>query len=107
MQETILSILDKNKNALKWMSAKLPVDETDQYTGTYKHDNIEVTVNKENGKLLSYFNGRSIELFPVGGDTFFAENLDGDISFERDKSNHVIALKSFQNYSFLRLIKIR
>jgi CubicO group peptidase (beta-lactamase class C family) len=107
IQETITSILNKNKNALKWMSTKLSDAEMDQYIGVYKKDNREVITKKENGKLISYVNGRPIELFPLAKDVFFAEEFEGDISFERNKNNEVIAAKSFQNYSFLKLIKIK
>jgi CubicO group peptidase (beta-lactamase class C family) len=108
MQETITSILNKNKNALKWMSAKLSDAELDQYVGVYKRDNIiEITIKKENGRLISYVRGQPIELFPLTTDIFFAEPFDGDVSFERNSSNEVIAVKSFQDYSFLRLIKIK
>jgi CubicO group peptidase (beta-lactamase class C family) len=107
LEETIVSILNNNKNALQWTSGKLHDELPDEYTGSFQNNNLVVTVKNENGKLMSYVNGMPFQLQPLRKDVFFVNDIDGDIIFERNKNNEIVSVKSFQDYSFIRFKKIK
>jgi hypothetical protein len=105
MQETIISILNKDKDPLGWIPGKLKGEELNAYTGTYQYQNIVVPIKNEDGKLVSYVFGKPVQLFFFRKDEFFAEGLDGNLTFGRDKDNKVISVTSFEDYSFTRFEK--
>lgn len=107
LQETIVSILNKNKDALQWTAGKLNEGSLNEYIGTYQNNNLAVTVKNENGKLISYVNGRPLQLLPLRKDVFFANEIDGDLIVERNENNKIVSVKSFEDYSFVRLKKIK
>jgi CubicO group peptidase (beta-lactamase class C family) len=107
LQETIVSLLNNNKNALQWTTTKLSNRQMDEMTGSFQYKNSVVTINNENGKLMNRVRGRSMELFPYAKDVFFTKDYDGDIILERNEKNEIIAIRVFQNYSFVRFKKIK
>ena len=107
LQETIVSILDKKKNALSWINALLPAKKLDEYTGTFKRGSTEVVIKNDNGRLLGHIRNRPMEFVPFTTDRFLNSALDGIITFERNKNNEVVAIKTFQSYAFQRYEKVK
>lgn len=107
LRESIVSILDKKRNALKWISAKLPAKALDQYTGTFKRGNTELFVKNENGRLMGSIRNRPMEFFHFDNDRFYNSALDGIITFDRNESNEVVGIKTFQSYAFQRYEKVK
>ncbi|WP_337965575.1 serine hydrolase [uncultured Flavobacterium sp.] len=65
-----------------------------QYVGTYQvEDNFVIYLTVENNKLkLQSGNGPTTILYPVKENLFFAEELMGDVIFERDKTSQIESL---------------
>ncbi|HUS03112.1 MAG TPA: serine hydrolase domain-containing protein [Chitinophagaceae bacterium] len=107
LRETIVSILDRKKNVLKWMTEKIPAKEMDQYTETFKRAGTELVIKNENGRLKGSIRNRPMEFFHFDKDRFFNSALDGIITFERNKNNEIAGIKTFQSYAYQRYEKLK
>jgi CubicO group peptidase (beta-lactamase class C family) len=102
--QSLKNILQNNIASNEWTANK-PPDNLADYRGTYSFGNFKVNIKDTLNYLESDAFGQKQFLKWYCNDEFFFLNLEGIIKFERDNTGNVIALKSFEDYSWVTLKK--
>jgi CubicO group peptidase (beta-lactamase class C family) len=101
---SIKNILLNDTASNNWIVHK-PVNDLSDYRGTYSIGNFKVHIKDS----LTYLEGDAFGQRQVlrwyGSDKFFFVNMEGIVKFERNSNGNVVALKSFQDYTWVTLIK--
>jgi CubicO group peptidase (beta-lactamase class C family) len=98
------NILQNNATRNDWILKK-PLNNLADYRGTYSIGSFKVTIKDTLNYLEGEAFGQKQLLRWYGKDEFFFLNQEGIIRFERDNNEKVVALKSFQDYSWVELKK--
>jgi CubicO group peptidase (beta-lactamase class C family) len=101
---SLQNILRYNMAANDWMANK-PVANLEDYRGAFSIGDLTVHIKDTLNHLEGDAFGQKQYLNWYGTDEFFFLNMEGILRFERDSSGKVIALKSFENYSWVTLKK--
>ncbi|HTS45484.1 MAG TPA: serine hydrolase domain-containing protein [Puia sp.] len=103
--QSLRNILQNDIASNEWIGNK-PLDNLADYRGTYSIGNLKVnikdTLNHLEADALGY---KKLFLKWYDNDEFFFLNLEGIVKFKRDNTGNVIALKSFEDYSWITLKK--
>jgi len=102
--QSLRIILRNDLASNEWTANKLPENLAD-YRGVYSIGNLKVNIKDTLHLLQGDAFGQKQFLKWYGKDEFFFLNLEGIIKFERDATGNVIALKSFEDYSWVTLKK--
>jgi CubicO group peptidase (beta-lactamase class C family) len=85
-----------------WMANK-PLHNLGDYAGVYSSGKFKVTIKDSLNDLVGEAFGQKRLLRRFDKDEFFLLNSEGMVKFERDKTGKVIALKNFDDYSWVTL----
>jgi CubicO group peptidase (beta-lactamase class C family) len=102
--QTLKDILQQKETRSNWLANK-PFNNLADYRGLYSFGNFKLNIKDSSTYLEVEVSGQKHFLRSYSNDEFFALDLDGIIKFERDSGGNVIALKSFQNYSWVTFKK--
>lgn len=99
-------IIQENAHALNWMGHNA-LTNIAEYAGTYAIGDFAVEIKSEDPDLAVYFPGGKEILRSFIKDEFFFINREHLIKFNRDKSDRIVSLSSFQDYEWTELKKIK
>src|SRR5205085_2175806 len=102
--QTLKDILQQKETHSKWLANK-PFNNLADYRGRYSIGDFKINIKDTSTYLESEVSGRKYFLRWFSKDEFFLLDLDGIVKFERDSGGNVVALKSFQNYSWMTFKK--
>jgi CubicO group peptidase (beta-lactamase class C family) len=102
--QSLKNILQNNVASNEWTANK-PLNNLADYRGAYSIKNFKVNIKDTLNHLEGDAFGQKQFLKRYGNDEFFFLNLEGIIKFERDNARNVIALRSFEDYSWVTLKK--
>ena len=89
---------------MDWITNK-PHHNLSDYRGQYSIGNFKVNIKDTLNGLTGEAFGKKQILKWYSSDEFFFLNREGFVKFERDNKGKVIALKSFEDYSWVTLKK--
>ena len=102
--ESLKNILQNRATNNNWMINK-PANNLADYRGTYTIGELRVNLKDTSNLLEGDAFGQKQFLRWFGNDEFFFIDQEGIVKFERGNKGNVIALKSFENYSWVELKK--
>jgi len=102
--QSLKNILLNNTTFNNWLSNK-PGNNLAEYKGIYSIGDLKVAIKDTLNYLEGEAFGQKQFLRWYQNDAFFFLNMEGIVKFERNNQGKVIALKSFQDYSWVTLKK--
>jgi hypothetical protein len=102
--QSLQNIVQNNTTFNNWLSNK-PANNLVDYKGIYSIGDLKVNIKDTSNYLEAAAFGQKQFLRWYQNDEFFFLNMEGIVKFERNKQGGVIALKSFQDYSWVTLKK--
>ena len=101
---SLRNLLQNNTASMDWITNK-PHHNLSDYRGQYSIGNFKVNIKDTLNGLTGEAFGKKQILKWYSSDEFFFLNREGFVKFERDNKGKVIALKSFEDYSWVTLKK--
>jgi CubicO group peptidase (beta-lactamase class C family) len=101
---SLYNIANNNVDAIEWIKNS-PAKNLKQYNGDYSVGDLTVSIKDSANYLRGTAFGNTKLLQRYKDDEFFFLGLEGFVRFERGNNGNVIALNSFQDYSWVRLVK--
>ena len=103
--ESLRKMLQNDPLADNWTKNK-GLNELSDYRGTYRKGSITITIKDTLDCIEGTVSGQKQLLRPFNRDEFYFLDLEGIVRFERGPHGDVIALDSFQDYSWITFQKI-
>ncbi len=103
--ESLRKMLQNDPLADSWTKSR-GLNELSDYRGIYRKGDITVTIKDTLDCIEGTVLGQKQFLRPFDKDEFYFLDLEGIVKFERGPLGDVVALDSFQNYSWITFQKV-